>query len=139
MRPGDRLASRAVTSRALLLICVLALALPAGAAAQSNPFAPLPQTPQPTETQAPTTLADQNDDLSTWQEVLIFGGAIALIAGISFAILGDAKRRAPVTDDHRTRSAEGDRTGAALRKPPPNKAKARKRAKTQRAARKKNR
>ena len=128
-----------MTSRLPLLAVCLVLLLPAGAAAQSNPFGPLPQTPQPTETQAPSTLADQDDGMDTWQQLLIFGGAIALIAGIAFAILGDAKRNAPATPDNRTRSAEGDRTGAALRKPPPNKAKAKQKRQREKQARRRNR
>lgn len=127
-------------TRLPLVACLLALALPAAAGAQGNPFGPLPQTPAPpTETQPPSTLADQDDGMETWQQLLIFGGGIALIAGIAFAILGDARRHAPAGDKRSGSTSDDERSGAALRKPPKNRAKARQRGKAQKQARRKNR
>lgn len=127
-------------TRLPLVACLVALALPPVAFAQSNPFGPLPQTPAPTETQAPkNTGLGQDDGLKGWQQLAIFGGGIALIAGIAVAILSDARRHAPASDRRSGSSMDDDRSGAALRKPPKNRAKARQKGKRQKAARKRNR
>ena len=134
---------RALTrcSRLLLLICVTAaLAAPADAVAQSNPFGPLPPAqPAQTTTAAPTTTGSasgQGGGLKRWQEILIFMAGVGLIAGIGFAIVGDARRSAPVTEEELAGAHRS--SGAAARKPH-DKAKARKKAKAARHARKQNR
>jgi hypothetical protein len=91
-----------------LVLCLLALALPGTALAQ-NPFTPLPQAaPDTTTTQVVTTNASSstvdNGGLKRWQEILIFLGGVALLAGIAGGIYVDARRRAPV--------AEGELVGA---------------------------
>lgn len=126
----------------LLLILVAAgLLAPAGALAQSAPFAPLPQAPPDTSTQAvtvaPTTANSDSGGLSRGAEIAIFIGGVALVIGIGWAILHDARRRAPVRDEkayYRETSATPDDPHKAQRK-----AKNRKRAKAQRVARRHNR
>ncbi len=78
--------------------------------------------------------------LATWQEGLIFGAGIVLIAGIAFAILGDARERARRLDRHATAAGPGA-TSAADRHQTRQQAKqqARARARRAKAARKRNR
>lgn len=83
-----------------LLATVLAsLALPAAALAQSSPFAPLPQSaPEP----PPTVVVDRNANdgggLAGWQEALILGSGLVLLVGIGYAIVADARSKAPVAE-----------------------------------------
>jgi hypothetical protein len=87
--------------RVLLSLVVAALLAPGAAHAQSNPFAPLPQV-QPTapEPVAPASTADDEDDgLAGWQQVLIILAGGLLVIGIGWAIIGDARNRAPTDDD----------------------------------------
>jgi hypothetical protein len=71
-----------MTRRIALLTTALALALSAPAAAQTNPFGPLPQ-PAPTETAVPTVA--KTDDNNTGRTTLfIIGGALV----VGFAIMG---------------------------------------------------
>jgi len=74
---------------AVLTVLAMSLALHAPAAAQIGPLPPAPTPPTP----APTTPADEG--LSTLQQLLIFGGAGALIGVIAWIILRDARRAAP--------------------------------------------
>jgi hypothetical protein len=86
----------------LLAVLTLAGALPAGAAAQSAPFAPLPQPQQqapPPPAPLPTNPSAGDDGLAVWQQVLILGAAVALIGAIAWLIMRDAHRAAPV-DTH---------------------------------------
>ena len=83
-------------NRLAAIALVAALALPAGAAAQSSPFAPLPQAPTPTVEQTPVNRTLENDGLESWQQILILVAAIVLIGGIGWAIVRDAHHRAPV-------------------------------------------
>lgn len=124
----------------ILTVCCLVLALgTAPALAQGNPFSPLP-TPAPTTdttTTVTTSSSSSTDDgLDRWQEVLIFLAGVALIAAIGFAIVGDARKVAPVSQEE----LEGghERSPAGARKAQ-SKAKARKKGKAQRQARKHNR
>jgi hypothetical protein len=77
----------------LALVAFLAAAAPA--VAQQAPTLGAPETQATTAAPPPvTTSSSGNGGLETWQELLIFGAGIALILGIAFAILGDARERA---------------------------------------------
>lgn len=114
------------------------LALPAAALAQS-PFSPLP--PAQTATQAPTTTSNSsstNGDsggLQSWQEILIFMGGVALIAGIGYAIVTDARRNAPVKEGEASHIGEPTKQLPKARTKPVRRQKAR----AARASRKRNR
>ena len=93
---------RAVGPLLLALALVLALAAPAlgdhqapGAGFPNQLPAPAP-TPPETVVAAPGAAGD--DGLSKWQELLILGGGLLLLAGIAYAIVSDARRRAPVKE-----------------------------------------
>lgn len=127
--------------RVCLLICLLALAAPAAAVAQSNPFGPLPgpQAPEPAPTGEDTDTNEGDQDLAGWQKILIFGGGGILILGIAYVILRDARRHAPVED--RRRRPDDITGGLGSDKPkdphaPRRKAQARQKQKAARAARK---
>lgn len=130
---------RTLLARILVLACLSLAALTPGlAAAQSNPFGGLPPAQPDTTTVDTTSTTPKATDggLNRWQEVLIFFAGVALLGGIAFAIIGDARRKAPVTADEAA-GAHQQHTGGARR--PQDKAKARKKAKAQRAARRHNR
>jgi hypothetical protein len=130
MSPKHRLA-------AAIAAAALALAAPAVAGAQSSPFQGLPPASQPQQTQTVSTTRTNvvdNGGLERWQEILIFLGGVALLGGIAFAILGDARRNAPDAAHELAAAAAGQGTHKHA-----DKARARKRAKQQRAARRKNR
>ena len=124
----------------MLVVLLCALALPPVAAAQSNPFGPLPPADlPPVETPEPTAVVDDNS-LSTTTLLLIAGAVIVVFVGIGMYITRDA--RAHLTDDDRRElefqrdeltSEQRRRQSEAARK------KARARAKAQRQARKKQR
>ena len=88
--------------RSLAIAALLCVFAPPVAALAQSPFSPLP--PAQTATQAPTTTSgssNSNGDsggLQSWQEVLIFLGGVALIVGIGYAIVTDARRNAPVKE-----------------------------------------
>ena len=122
--------------RIIAVTSALALAAPAAAVAQS-PFAPLPPA-QPDQSQVQTTPVSNsstvdNGGLTRFQEVLIFLGGVALIGGIGFAILSDARRRAPVRQDELVSATPGQGSHKHV-----NKDRQRKKAKAARAARKRN-
>ena len=120
-----------------VLLCVLAP--PVAALAQQSPFSPLP--PAQTATQAPTTTSGSstsNGDgggLQSWQEVLIFLGGVALIVGIGYAIVTDARRNAPV------KAGEDSHIGEVTKPLPKARTKPvrRQKARAARASRKRNR
>jgi len=119
-----------------ILLC--ALAPPVAAVAQQSPFSPLPQA----QTQAPTTTTSNtstsNGDsggLANWQELLIFMGGVALIIGIGYAIVTDARRNAPVKDQELGHIGEPTKQLPKARTKPVRREKAR----AARAARKRNR
>jgi hypothetical protein len=85
--------------RAATLAVAAILGGPVGVAfAQLSPFNQLPPAQTtPTVTVAPSTSSSgDGGGLKTWQEVLMFGGGIALIAGIGMIIVRDARQSAPV-------------------------------------------
>ena len=116
------------------MLCVIA---PAAALAQT-PFSPLPQAQ--TQTQAPVTTPTSNNNgdsggLSSWQEILIFLGGIALIVGIGYAIVTDARKNAPVKDGELGHIGEPTKKLPKARTKPVRRAKSR----AARASRKRNR
>jgi hypothetical protein len=117
-----------------VLLAVLALLAPAAGAQQA------PSLGAPTTTEsAPVVTTDGGDNggLSTWQELLIFGAGLALLAGIAFAILGDARER---TRGRRATRPEPAAAGVAPpRQSPQAKQRSRARAKAARAQRRRNR
>ena len=83
----------------VLVALVLSLAPCAVAAAQLGPNVPDPLVQEPPPP-PPSVNSDAEDDggLSTLQLVLIFGGAMAVLAFIAWVILRDARRAAPVAE-----------------------------------------
>jgi hypothetical protein len=121
----------------LLAALVLALAAPMSATAQLGPTnvpAPLTQTDDPPTAAAPV---DEDNGLSTWQLVLMLGGAIGVVAVIAWVIMRDAHRAAPapargrVTDPVATTKSARERERERARK--------RSKAKAARNQRKRNR
>lgn len=90
---------------------LLAVAAP-GASAQSSPFAPpAPLVPPEQQAPEPANVSDPDEEgLKGWQETLIFLGGAALLFGIGFLIVADAKRRRPVTEEelHPGKALAGD-------------------------------
>jgi hypothetical protein len=97
-RPAEALDSPAMRARfkPLLAVAVLALALTCAAPALAQNAPTLGQETTQTQTAAPpdTGTNGGNGGLKSWQEVLIFFAGLALLAGIAFAIVGDARDRA---------------------------------------------
>lgn len=120
-----------------VLLCVLA---PPAIALAQNPFGPLPQAAPPTTATSTTssnttTTSGDSGGLSSWQEVLIFIGGVALIVGIGYAIVTDARRNAPVKEGEQGHIGERLKPLPKARTKPVRRAKARQ----ARAARKRNR
>jgi hypothetical protein len=128
-----------VLRRPLAIAALLwVLALPAAASAQ-NPFGPLPQAQQPTQTATTntgsSTSTSDNGGLKTWQEMLLFMGGVILIVGIGYAIVTDARRNAPVKEGEEGHIGQAAKFLPKARTKPVRRAKARQ----ARAARKRNR
>jgi hypothetical protein len=129
---------RPMTRRIALITTVLALACAAPAAAQTNPFGPLPQaapTQQPDLTPQPTATPD---DGGTGKQTLFLIGGVLIVG---FGIMGWF-----ISRDARRGLGETEFAGAGrLREEGPHrhkrqaKAKARAKGRAHRAARKKNR
>lgn len=87
---------------AALLAALVLLGAPAGVAlGQVNPLGPLPPaptSPQQTVVVAPNTNSNDGGGLKDWQELLIFAAGIILLSGIAYAIVSDARSKAPVKD-----------------------------------------
>lgn len=120
-----------------MLLLIAALASPSATLAQDS-FTPLPPAP-PEQAPAPTTDTDDDGDgLSEQQQLLIALGGIVLLIGIGWAIVRDARSRAPV--EERTRGADGGELPRATKPPPVRRAQqSRAKAKAARRARKRNR
>ncbi|MFL5845237.1 MAG: hypothetical protein ACJ762_11125 [Solirubrobacteraceae bacterium] len=84
---------------ARILVALALLGGPAAALGQDNPLGPLP-TPAPTTPDTVVVNAPAADDggLEGWQKALIFGSGFVLLGGIAWAIVSDARHRAPVKD-----------------------------------------
>jgi hypothetical protein len=84
-----------MTRRIALITTVLALALVAPAAAQQNPFGPLPQA-APTETPTPTAVASSDDNSTGRNTLFIIGGALIIGFGVmGWFIMRDARAALP--------------------------------------------
>ncbi|WP_205698251.1 hypothetical protein [Conexibacter sp. SYSU D00693] len=105
-----------VVRRLCVLLALLgALALPATAAAQSNPFQPLPAPQQPAP--EPLPVDDEDDGLGVTETLLIVLAAGCLIGGIAWFVVRDARGAAPVDSDHdRREDAAGHRSPEHQRK-----------------------
>lgn len=123
----------------ILVALLLGLAAPTLATAQFGPQnVPAPLT-QPDDTAA--TQFEEDNGLSTRQLVLIFGGAIAIIAFIAWFIMRDAHRAAPATERHRAGAAGTAKSPSAksAREREREKARKRNKAKAARNQRRRNR
>jgi hypothetical protein len=126
-----------MTRRIALIATLLALALAAPAAAQVNPFGPLPQA-APTDTPVPTVTPTSTDSSTTGRNTLfLIGGALVIgFLVIGWFIMRDARRAIP--DDQLAALGRARDEGPHAHK---RQAKARARARTrrQKESRKKNR
>ncbi len=117
---------------------VLAFAAVAPAGAQNTPTLGAPETTQTQTAAPPDTTTTGGGGLKTWQEALIFCAGLIVLAGIGFAILGDARDRARRLG--RGRDAETATAGSAPHKHRAQaKARARAKARQAKAQRRKNR
>ena len=139
-------------SRPLVLSVLAALVLAAAAAAPAaaqngDPFAPLPPAQDDPPVVVPT-VAGEDEGLQSWQQTLLIVGGVLFVVAIGVAIARDARQHAP--DDSRRagagRAAEGfaggPGSGAAPGRgsvTPQDRRRARAKARTARASRKKNR
>ena len=128
----------AVRSKPLLALAalVLAVAFAAPAGAQQTPTLGAPETQSDTAAPPDTTASSGGGGLKTWQEVLIFGAGLVLLAGIGFAIVGDARERARRLSRHGTTP---ETAGAPHKHSQQAKQRARAKARQARAQRRKNR
>jgi hypothetical protein len=133
------------TVLSLLVACALAAgAAPAGAQT-GDPFSPLP----PAQTDPPVvvpTVEDEDEGLAGWQQTLLIAGGALFVVGIGVAITRDARRHAPAESRTAGRPGEGfaggPGAGAAPGRgsvTPRDRRRARAKARTARASRKKNR
>jgi hypothetical protein len=125
--------------RVLPLVCLVVLALPPAALAQSdNPFGPLQLPPvqtTPPEVPSSTTNSD-GGGLKSWQEILIIFAGGVLVIGIGWAIVADARSVAPRKEETEISSQAKARKEIELKR---RKAQARAANRRSRAARKRNR
>jgi hypothetical protein len=96
---------------AVLVILSLGLLPVSVATAQIGPNVPAPLIEDPPPPPPAPNSFDDNQGLSTFQKVLIFGTAALVLAGIGFFITRDARRAAPV-DDHKRERTSGGEQGA---------------------------
>jgi len=123
---------------ASVLLLLIGLAAPA-AAQQGEPFDPgdSPLTPAPQQPAPPPPEPLEPDDggLEGWQIGLLLGATVALLGGIAFSIVRDARRSAPVDRDEGPSPGEERAERERRRK----RGAARRKGKAQRAARRRNR
>ena len=93
---------------AVLATIVLALVAASTPRAQLGPNVPAPLTPPPPP--PPKAQAFEDEGLSGFQKVLIFGGAALVLGTIAFVIVRDARRAAPVERAPRAAAAGGAST-----------------------------
>ena len=128
--------------RRILALVLLSLSLlaPAAAVAQQNPFSPLPPAQQETTQTVQNTsrTTADNGGLKGWQQTLIVLAGIFLLIGIGYAIVADARSKAPVADRAHGAEADHRRPGSRL-DPARRKEQARAKARRSRQQRKKNR
>lgn len=121
----------------LLAALVLGLAAPTAATAQLGPTnvpSPLTQTDDSQQAAAPV---DEDNGLSTWQLVLMLGGAVGVVAVIAWVIMRDAHRAAPAPE--RGRAPDPVATTKSARERERERARKRSKAKAARNQRKRNR
>jgi hypothetical protein len=125
--PRDRLPGRPLATKArrrryarvvrALAVVVVTLILSFGpavvASAQLGPNAPTPLT-QPEPPPPPEAPKPDQGGLSTWQKLLIFGSAGAVLVLIGWLIVRDAHKAAPV-QEHGPRTPEEKRMSARER------------------------
>ena len=125
------------TAFVLLLLC---LALPAAAAAQSNPFGPLPQPAAPEVTAEPVEDPADQSGISTSVLFAIAAGVLIVFVGIGLYITRDA--RSHLTEDDR-RAIEAERVADGVeterKRSQQARKKAREKTRAQKQARKKQR
>jgi hypothetical protein len=122
--------------RIALITTLLALALATPAAAQQNPFGPLPQA-APTDTPAPNPTSTSDDNSTGRTTLFIIGGALVLGFGfMGWFILRDARSSLP-EDEVAALSRLREQGPHAHKRQA--KAKARAKGRSQRNARKHNR
>jgi hypothetical protein len=126
-----------MTRRLALLTTLLALALATPAAAQQNPFGPLPQA-APTQTPTPTAVSDPDSESSTGRNTLFaIGGLLVIGFGImGWFIMRDARSSLPEDEVAALGRLREQGPHAHKRQA---KAKARAKTRQQKAARKHNR
>ncbi len=128
---------------AVLAVLAAALLLPTAAAAQSAPFAPLPQA-QPDQTATVPVAATPSSDsggISSLQETALIAGGVLLVLATGVLIARDARRNAPA-DPRPARPYEVETVdGVGERRRPAPRAAQRQKAAAKRArqARKRNR
>lgn len=123
---------------ATFLTSLVLLALPAVAPGQQSPLAPLPPAAQPT---TPTVVVAPpnggSGGLKGWQQGLIVAAGMILLIGIGWAIVSDARSKAPVKDSELAHPGQG---GAVRRnRTKKQRERARAKAKVGRSQRKRNR
>ena len=135
-------ASSAAMRSALIAVLVALLVAPAGAAAQSAPFQPLPQAPPTAPEPVAPAPGGVDEGITALQQGFLILAGVVLVLGIGVAIARDARRHAPVEG----RAAPGGALATAAtadgerRRPDPRAAQKQKASsKRARQARKKNR
>jgi hypothetical protein len=130
-----------VRLKPLLALAALALALVCAAPAVAQQAPTLGQESTPAQTAAPpdTSTSTGNGGLKTWQEVLIFSAGLVLIAGIGFAIVGDARERSRKLGRHGDREAATAGSGVPHKHRAQAKSRARAKGRAAKAQRRKNR
>jgi hypothetical protein len=124
---------------ALLLAAALLALAPSPALAQLGGGGQLGAPEQP-DVPVPETVDPTDDGWETWQTLAVTAAGVLLIAGIGVAIVGDARRAAPVTeDDLRHQDALLRDEGGERLHQKGGKAKARKKQRIARQSRKRNR
>jgi hypothetical protein len=120
----------------LLAALLLGLAAPAQATAQLGPTnVPTPLT-QTDDSQPAAAPVDEDNGLSSWQLVLMLGGAVGVVAVIAWVIMRDAHRAAPAPARGR---ASGPVATKSARERERERARKRSKAKAARDQRKRNR
>jgi hypothetical protein len=121
----------------LLAALLLGLAAPAQATAQLGPTnVPTPLT-QTDDSQPAAAPVDEDNGLSSWQLVLMLGGAVGVVAVIAWVIMRDAHRAAPAPA--RGRASDPAATKKSARERERERARKRSKAKAARDQRKRNR
>jgi hypothetical protein len=122
-----------------LAALVLALVLAAPAGAQQAPTLGAPETQTNTAPPPQDTSTTGNGGLKTWQQVLIFGAGLILLAGIGFAIVSDARERTRRLSRHGTTAEAAGAAGVPHKHSQQAKQRARAKARQAKAQRRKNR